>query len=298
MNRPNFLTDAAAAQKFLDGVKKLKDAAASPWPGQADLSLYDAMVFWHHQSMMMMTPPSQTDRNAAHSGPAFLPWHRYFLLTFERFIQKALDDADFRVPYWDWCADAELPNPSTSPIWSAENLGQFIGPAWTVRLAMNPVSGDIERVNRPLERELGAAGALPTRTVVRAVVSEQTAYDITPFNSSSPGGFRNFLEGWIGAARIHNNVHVWVGGDMGLSSSPNDPTFFLHHCQVDRVWAAWQQQHPDAPYVPDMTAPASLQFHRIDDALYSLFNEQVTPRQMLDYKQQYEYDTLADLVTG
>jgi tyrosinase len=297
MIRHNFLTDAVAAQKFLTGVAALKDPAQFPWTGQAGLSIYDVFVFWHHQSMMLMTPPGQNDRNAAHSGPAFLPWHRYFLLTLEGFLQQAVNDTNFRIPYWDWCADAELPNPNTSPVWSGTNLGQFIGPAWTVRLAMNPFSGNLERVNRQLERNLGAEGALATRSQVRTVVRDETAYDLTPYNSSSPGGARNTVEGWIGSARIHNNVHVWVGGDMQLSSSPNDPVFFLHHCQVDRIWAAWQQQHPTAAYVPDMTAPADLQFHRIDDALYSLFEETVTPRAMLDYTSRYQYDTLADLVT-
>jgi len=45
-----------------------------------------------------------------------------------------------------------------------------------------------------------------------------------------------------------------------------------------------------------MSAPAALQFHRIDDALYSIFEETVTPRQMVDYKSFYNYDTLTDLV--
>jgi tyrosinase len=296
--RHNFLANADAAKAFIDGVKILKDPAQSPWPGQADLSIYDVFVFWHHQSMMMMTPPTQSDRNAAHSGPAFLPWHRYFLLTLERFIQQAIDDTDFRLPYWDWNADAELPNPATSALWTSTNLGQFIGNSWPIRLAMNAQTGNLQRVNRRLERSLGTAPvALPTRTELRAAVRNNATYDQTPFSSSSSGGVRNILEGWVGTAGIHNMVHVWVGGDMQYSSSPNDPTFFLHHCNVDRAWAAWQELHPTAAYEPDMSAPASLQFHRIDDALYSIFDEIVTPRQMVDYKTLYEYDSLIDLTT-
>jgi len=103
------------------------------------------------------------------------------------------------------------------------------------------------------------------------------------------------VEGWIGNERIHNSVHVWVGGDMSLSSSPNDPVFFLHHCNVDRIWAAWQERHAGAPYLPDMTAPDTLQFHRIGDALYSIYQDNVTPGDMTDYKRYYEYDTLSDL---
>jgi tyrosinase len=296
MIRHNFLSNAAAAQSFMEGVTRLKDPGQFPWPGQPALSIYDVFVFWHHQSMMLLTPPGQTDRNAAHSGPAFLPWHRYFLITLEGFLQQAVNDTNFRIPYWDWNTDADLPNPSTSAIWDVNNLGQFVGANWRVRLAMNAATGNLQSTNRSLQRSLGANGALPTRAQVRTALRDQAVYDQTPFNSSSAGGARNHIEGWIGPARIHNNVHVWVGGDMQLSSSPNDPIFFLHHCNVDRIWAAWQERHPTASYVPDETAPNALQFHRIDDALYSLFEETVTPRNMLDYRRYYEYDTLTDLV--
>lgn len=296
MIRKNFLTDASAAQKYIAGVKRLKDPVQFPWPGQAGLSMYDVFVFWHHQSMMLFTPPGQGDRNAAHSGPAFLPWHRYFLLVLEFFLRQAVSDENFRIPYWDWNADAELPNPSTSPIWDNDNLGQFIGSGWTVRLARSPTTGRLQTEDRQLERTLNVQGTLPTREQVRSVIRGQTAYDMAPFNSSSPGGVRNPVEGWIGEAQIHNIVHVWVGGDMVRSSSPNDPVFFLHHCNIDRVWAAWQERHPAAAYVPDMSAPESLQFHRINDPLYSVFEETVTPGDVLNYKAFYEYDTLADLV--
>lgn len=297
MIRRNILTDARVLEQYIEGVKRLKDPAQFPWPGRNDLSMYDVLVFWHHQSMMLMTPPDQTDRNAAHSGPAFLPWHRYFLITLEGFLRQALQDEAFRIPYWDWNADAELVNPNTSPVWNRESLGQFVGASWRVRLEMDPTSGSLRMVDRQLQRSLGAAGTLPTRDQVRAVIRDHATYDQTPFNSSSAGGMRNYAEGWIGAARIHNNVHVWVGGDMQSSSSPNDPIFFLHHCNVDRIWAAWQERHPNSSYVPDMAAPPALQFHRIDDPLYSIFEETVTPRQVLDYKTYYEYDTLTDLVS-
>lgn len=41
-------------------------------------------------------------------------------------------------------------------------------------------------------------------------------------------------------------VHVWVGGEMGApSSAANDPVFWLHHCNVDRLWDVWQQANPE-----------------------------------------------------
>ena len=31
---------------------------------------------------------------------------------------------------------------------------------------------------------------------------------------------------------------------MAAMSSPNDPIFFMHHAQIDRIWAIWQRNHP------------------------------------------------------
>jgi tyrosinase len=62
---------------------------------------------------------------------------------------------------------------------------------------------------------------------------------------------RNLVEGWQpNPPAMHNRVHVWVGGDMSPASSPNDPVFFLNHCNVDRLWADWQQNHGNASYLP------------------------------------------------
>ncbi|MGH8653122.1 MAG: tyrosinase family protein [Gammaproteobacteria bacterium] len=77
---------------------------------------------------------------------------------------------------------------------------------------------------------------------------ESRCYDIAPWGVTS-GGFRNLLEGWQNNARItppslHNRVHVFVGGDMSPSTSPNDPVFYLNHCNVDRIWEAWMQPPP------------------------------------------------------
>ena len=38
----------------------------------------------------------------AHEGTGFPTWHRQFLLWLEREIQVAINDIEFRLPYWDW----------------------------------------------------------------------------------------------------------------------------------------------------------------------------------------------------
>ncbi len=77
---------------------------------------------------MLHTPPHQRERNAAHSGPIFLPWHRYMLIRLEDHLRRVLDDDKFRIPYWNWAADAELADPRRAPLWDANMMGQFVGP--------------------------------------------------------------------------------------------------------------------------------------------------------------------------
>ena len=105
-----------------------------------------------------------------------------------------------------------------------------------------------------------------------------TPYDVTPWDTSS-SGFRN-------------RVHVWVGGDMLPSSSPNDPVFYLNHCNVDRIWEAWLTQH-GRKYRPLQSAPAFLKGHRINDLMSSLLSAPMRPADVLDMTSIYVYDSLA-----
>jgi tyrosinase len=50
----------------------------------------------------------------------------------------------------------------------------------------------------------------------------------------------------------HNAGHNWLGGHMGLTASPNDPIFWLHHANVDRIWALWQDFHSQPPNSLDL----------------------------------------------
>ncbi len=61
-----------------------------------------------------------------------------------------------------------------------------------------------------------------------------------------------------------------------VPSAPNDPVFFLHHCNVDRLWAQWQKDNPNEDYVPIAGAAPG---HNLDDNM-TLFG--ASPRQSLD----------------
>lgn len=79
---------------------------------------------------------------------------------------------------------------------------------------------------------------------------------------------------------LHDGIHVWVGdawefvgqvpGDGGHMSFPavpvNDPVFWLHHCNVDRLWTVWQRKVTGSGYQPTGTGPANIG-HNGDDVM-------------------------------
>lgn len=56
-----------------------------------------------------------------HGGPAFFPWHREYILRFERALQ-AVDPAA-SLPYWDWTVDNLNPAGTQSLIWRDDFMG-------------------------------------------------------------------------------------------------------------------------------------------------------------------------------
>jgi len=116
--------------------------------------------------------------------------------------------------------------------------GPFQANVFRVRIESNAFAA-LRTTDRGLTRELGADPDAPTLPTPASEVDTlgQSPYDTAPWSRASLG-FRNRLEGWLPFG-MHNQVHVWIGGDMGPATSPNDPVFYLNHCNVDRIWEAW-----------------------------------------------------------
>jgi tyrosinase len=308
------VTNAIARGNYARGVNLLKAEFTGPTttnlgiPGPSRrVSTYDLFVVWHHTAMTTLTPPTQADRNAAHRGPVFCPWHRFMLLQLELNLQRVLNDDAFGLPYWDWAADGQRPaaQQRTSPVWAADAMGGSGTPVTTGPFRFNQrdpasfrvvieanVNGQLVQTAHGLRRSLGSQIAtLPNKADTASAVA-LTPYDASPWSTSSIG-FRNRLEGWAPPSppALHNRVHVWVGGDMLPSSSPNDPVFYMNHCNVDRIWEAWLSRNRRT-YVPAQSAPASLRGHRINDAMSSLISAPMRPADLLDVSSLYAYDSL------
>src|SRR5229473_5129569 len=99
-------------QRFVAAVKQMKSTGT-----------YDQYLQWHLDAMGGMGP---NDPNYAHQGPAFLPWHREFILLFEQDLQAADtglgQDGSITLPYCDRTVDTSN-DPAVNPLWADDFMG-------------------------------------------------------------------------------------------------------------------------------------------------------------------------------
>lgn len=148
-----------------------------------------------------------------HQSWNFFPWHRAQLLFFEAIVRDLSGDRNFALPYWDPTES----NTAVLPPWL------FQGPFASAR---NP---GVERLNVYRDRLDRKWGAMPARM-------DEPQFTVFGGGPPVPGIDRS---GSIEHG-THNIIHNQIGGVMGGLASPGDPIFWLHHCNIDRMWATWQ----------------------------------------------------------
>jgi tyrosinase len=185
----------------------------------------------------------------AHRRPGFLPWHRAYLLDLERELQAI--DPSVALPYWRF--DQPAPKLFTREfIGVSDSLG-------TVRFsATNPlqfwVTDGVQGINR--------RPRFDTATQPANVISEAQTLAL----GTTYPGFRR-MEG-----NPHGFAHTSFGGSIAdIGTAARDPLFFLLHCNVDRLWAKWQQQNnrfDPAQAASYDSAAATRIGHRLPDTMW------------------------------
>ena len=195
----------------------------------------------------------------------FLPWHRAYLVYFERICRKVTGDSNFALPYWNWTSSPSIP----APFWGDSSNALFDG-------TRGVTASDT---------------ADPTWVGPAAIESILGNPSFTLFASDKPpGGLPTHMGSGFGSleGNPHNNIHGWIGGDMGNFMSPLDPIFWMHHNMLDCLWVDWNinlgnSNTSDASWsgynIPDfvdengnpVTVPV------IDTVLFPLFTYQFEP---------------------
>jgi hypothetical protein len=153
-----------------------------------------------------------------HGNAFFLPWHRAYLQYFEQVIRAMSGDSGFALPYWNWTTQPTIP------------------PAfWTGTL------NDPTRAIGPTDPMPASAVGQPVIDAILAIADFET-FGSSFVPSSCTVNCQRFPAG-TGALEgtPHNIVHGTIGGNMGTYLSPLDPIFWLHHCNVDRLWVEWNK---------------------------------------------------------
>ncbi|MBU6464146.1 MAG: tyrosinase family protein [Bradyrhizobium sp.] len=213
-----------------------------------------------HGTYDAMTTPQemQSWNNCEHGSYYFASWHRMFLYFFDRILRAASGDPNLVLPYWNWTDPAQR----TLPL-------AFRQPAD----ASNPLY--IAPPGRPAALDAGTA-SLGAGTVDYSAAFASTAFD-------SPGGSGASFGGQIATpmqfngphgdleSQPHDVVHVALGGLMSdPDTAAQDPIFWLHHANIDRMWNRWLAQGGGRSDATD-TAWLNTRFTFYDEAGHAVY---------------------------
>ncbi|HYC73503.1 tyrosinase family protein [Brevundimonas sp.] len=162
-------------------------------------------------------------RDSQHNNGLFLPWHRQQLVHMERIVAKLTGHDGFAMPYWDWQEHRFLPD-------------------W--------ISGrESPLYERNRARGVETLDFAAARWAESPYTAKLASDDFATFCGKLPEG-AGMVEGYG-----HNHIHQLVGGLMRHPrTSAADPLFWLHHANVDRVWATWHRNRGRDLYPADWTA--------------------------------------------
>lgn len=167
----------------------------------------------------------------------FLSWHRGFLAAFEATVARAVADLggpdDWALPYWNY-SESLIDNPDARKL-PAAFRDRFLAdgtdnPLWAPRTT--DADGNVGLIDSDVSLD----------ALDETVFTDPAGF--APGFGGPATGFNRFgsQNGRL-ESTPHNILHVRIGGANGWMSDPDtaafDPIFWLHHCNIDRLWDEW-----------------------------------------------------------
>lgn len=204
-----------------------------------------------------------------HGSWFFIPWHRGYLVALEDLLRQIIVNdlkgpEDWALPYWNYLEneqngippafmDATLPDKTPNPLYIPERYG----PQGNGQVSI--IVGQVKAANDNCQSK-------PDYTHIVDGYGGTLATSEFEHDSNYAGRLEK---------NPHNFVHLMVGGYIdrnwddgyiqrleGLMTDPNtaalDPIFYIHHCNIDRMWAAWNETggHPNPSETEWLNGPA------------------------------------------
>ncbi|KAF8704782.1 Common central domain of tyrosinase, partial [Rhizoctonia solani] len=206
---------------FHNAVKCLQTKPSRIESGGVSKTLFDDYTYIHLQLEPLV-----------HRVAALYPWHRYFTSLRE----KDMNECGYTepLPYWDWTRNAAsaaaFRNATVfDPILGFGSPSTPQGNSTVVCVENGPYAGF--QLNVPEPHCLGRGFS----------VDDEMVGNWTSSTVNTILEYPDFVRFWNNSeSQPHNLIHLAVGGDLFAIYSPNEPLFFLHHAQVDRLWTLWQ----------------------------------------------------------
>ncbi|PUZ50424.1 hypothetical protein GQ55_6G058000 [Panicum hallii var. hallii] len=270
VRRPVHLLDREYQEKYREAVAKMRALPAShPLSFAAQAAIHQAYCDGHYR----YDPAAKNRPFDVHFSWIFAPWHRMYIYFYERALGQLIGDDTFALPYWNWDAPAGMvvpplfrdsfDNPLGNRYREQRRLDKlvdldlgFLDPGATLIPFNGPHDKKYEEaVNKNLctvyqQQIRGGKGA-------RCFLGERFCSNIEDADEGCQGTLERMA---------HTAMHAWVGrtpsegapcnadtggvmghdgnyhceNDMGfLGSAGQDPLFYSHHANVDRMWHLW-----------------------------------------------------------
>jgi len=212
-----------------------------------------------------------------HGSSFFLPWHRMYLLHFERIVESHIvalgGPANWALPYWNY---------------SRDDQARALPPAFLGATLANGQPNPLYVAQRRADANKGSRFLQDADVDLRAALFAEPTTDgfFGGEAADHSGGEFGWLEG-----TVHNIIHGRIGGMMGDPDlAALDPIFWLHHCNIDRLWDVWCARDPgNTNLTSAFWRSGKFDFH--DSAGNALTMQTVD---VLQGAVDYEYDDISD----
>jgi tyrosinase len=205
-------------RSYADAVQAMKDLPESDprnWKRQAEI----------HRGLTGDQDPS----GCPHGNWYFLPWHRAYVLEFEEICRDLSGNPDFALPYWNWTQNNSIPGPFRQGTLLDDTRIRDSVPA---RFVEQPIiDGILSQGDFEFFASFRPFGQNDTDPRWQRAGGAASRLEGTP---------HDFVHGAIGSPPPNTGIPTGNMGDVPTAAL--DPIFWLHHCNIDRLWAEWNAQ--------------------------------------------------------
>ncbi|NEP49699.1 MAG: tyrosinase family protein [Moorea sp. SIO3C2] len=196
-----------------------------------------------------------TNQAGVPSNIHFLPWHRLYLHHFEKIVRDLSEDPNFSLPYWDYISYYDWKVPDRQRRKMPE---EFYNPK--EEYDPNHAGNSLYESGRACDLNMGKPISYKfARDDLRNAVEDLNRQSIfEDFSMAIEQAPHNGMHKYIGGGEMEpdeaDNCNIFnriynrdlkddqtpqLGLMRSIPSAGFDPIFWLHHANIDRLWAQW-----------------------------------------------------------